>query len=121
MRKVRLFTSAGTVDIDEAWGYLQPHLFPLPSARSTSVRKTPSLFITERKFDPHALGRVQKLPYASLLEFTLEGDGNPLQYSCLENPREGGAWYATVHGVAKSQTRLSDFTSNTEGAGLIPR
>ena len=50
-----------------------------------------------------------------------EGNGNPLQYSCLENPREGGAWYATVHGVAKSQTRLSDFTSNTEGAGLIPR
>ena len=39
-----------------------------------------------------------------------EGNGNPLQYSCLENPMEGGAWWATVHGVAKSQTRLSDFT-----------
>ena len=39
-----------------------------------------------------------------------EGNGNPLQYSCLENPMEGGAWYATVHGVAKSQTQLSDFT-----------
>ena len=38
------------------------------------------------------------------------GNGNPLQYSCLENPMDGGAWYATVHGVAKSQTRLSDFT-----------
>ena len=36
--------------------------------------------------------------------------GNPLQYSCLENPMEGGAWWATVHGVTKSQTRLSDFT-----------
>ena len=34
----------------------------------------------------------------------------PLQYSCLENPMDGGAWWATVHGVAKSQTRLSDFT-----------
>ena len=33
-----------------------------------------------------------------------------LQYSCLENPREGGAWWATVHGVAESQTRLNDFT-----------
>ena len=33
-----------------------------------------------------------------------EGNGNPLQYSCLENPMEGGAWQATVHGVAKSQT-----------------
>ena len=40
-----------------------------------------------------------------------EGNGNPLQYSCLENPMEGGAWWATVHGVAKSRTRLSDLTS----------
>ena len=39
-----------------------------------------------------------------------EGNGNPLQYSCLENPMDGGAWWATVHGVAKSRTRLSDFT-----------
>ena len=39
-----------------------------------------------------------------------EGDGSPLQYSCLENPMDGGAWWAAVHGVAKSQTRLSDFT-----------
>ena len=38
-----------------------------------------------------------------------EGSGTPLQYSCLENPTDGGAWWATVHGVAKSQT-LSDFT-----------
>ena len=34
----------------------------------------------------------------------------PLQYSCLENPRDGGAWWAAVHGVARSRTRLSDFT-----------
>ena len=33
-----------------------------------------------------------------------EGNGNPLQYSCLENPMDGGAWWATVHGVAESQT-----------------
>ena len=39
-----------------------------------------------------------------------EGNGNPLQYSCLENPMDGGAWQVTVHGVAKSQTQLSDFT-----------
>ena len=36
-----------------------------------------------------------------------EGNGNPLQYSCLENPMDGGAWWATVHGVTKSWTRLS--------------
>ena len=39
-----------------------------------------------------------------------EGNGNPLQYSCLENPMDGGAWWATIHRVAKSRTRLSDFT-----------
>ena len=39
-----------------------------------------------------------------------EGNGNPLQYSCLENPMDGGAWGAIVHRVAKSRTRLSDFT-----------
>ena len=39
-----------------------------------------------------------------------EGNGTPLQYSCLENPMDGEAWWAVVHGVAKSQTRLSDFT-----------
>ena len=39
-----------------------------------------------------------------------EGNGNPLQYSCLENPMGRGAWWAAVHGVATSRTRLSDFT-----------
>ena len=38
-----------------------------------------------------------------------EGNGNPLQYSCLENPVDGGAWWAAVHGVAKSRTQLSNF------------
>ena len=38
-----------------------------------------------------------------------EGNGNPLQYSCLENPMDGGAWWATVCGVAKSQTRMSEL------------
>ena len=39
-----------------------------------------------------------------------EGNGTPLQYSCLENPMDRGAWWAAVHGVSKSRTRLSDFT-----------
>jgi len=39
-----------------------------------------------------------------------EGNGNPLQYSCLEIPMDGGAWWAAVHGVARNQTWLSDFT-----------
>ena len=40
-----------------------------------------------------------------------EGNGNPLQYPCLENPMDGRTWWATVHGVAKSRTRLSELTS----------
>ena len=42
--------------------------------------------------------------------FDGEGDGSPLQYSCLENPMDRGAWGAAVHGVAEGRTRLSDFT-----------
>ena len=43
-----------------------------------------------------------------------EGYGNPLQYSCLENPMEGGTWYAEVHGVPQSRTRLKQLSSSTQ-------
>ena len=46
----------------------------------------------------------------ALQNFYEEGDGTPLQYSCLENPMDGGAWWAAVNGVTKSRTWLSDFT-----------
>ena len=49
---------------------------------------------------------VQSLGWEDPLE---KGDSYPLQYSCLENPTDRGAWQATVHGVAKSRTRLRDF------------
>ena len=59
-------------------------------------------------------GGLQSMDTTERLHFSLlcigEGNGNPLQYSCLENPRDGGAWWAAVYGVAQSQTRLSDFT-----------
>ena len=45
-----------------------------------------------------------------LIFFCGEGNGTPLQYSCLESPMDGGAWWAAVHEVAKSQIRLSNFT-----------
>ena len=51
---------------------------------------------------------VREMP--ALFLFMGEGNGNPLQYSCLDNPMGRGAWKAAVHGVAKSWTRLSDFT-----------
>ena len=43
--------------------------------------------------------------------FPGEGNGNPLQYSCLGNPMDRGAWWATVHGILKSRTRLSNLTN----------
>ena len=52
-----------------------------------------------------------KIKINSCLYWSLgEGNGTPLQYSCLENPMDGGAWSAAVHEVAKSRTRLSDFS-----------
>ena len=52
----------------------------------------------------------EKHQYSILTHIYGEGNDTPLQYSCLENPMDGGAWWAAVHGVAKSWTRLSDFT-----------
>ena len=49
------------------------------------------------------------LLYARVVLIVGEGNGTPLQYSCLENPMDGGAWWAVVHGVTESRTRLSDF------------
>ena len=57
--------------------------------------------------------RILECVASSLLQWSLPNpgtDGNPLQYSCPENSMDGGAWWATVHGVAKSRTRLSNFT-----------
>ena len=51
-----------------------------------------------------------RLHFHFSLSCTGEGNGSPLQYSCLENPMDGGAWWAAVHGVVKSRTCLSDFT-----------
>ena len=69
------------------------------------------------KFEYHTLKRCKGKAFFITQQAILyifmqsgEGNGNPLQYSCLENPMDGGAWQATVHGVSKSQTRLSDFT-----------
>ena len=49
-----------------------------------------------------------------------EGHGNPLQRSCLENPRDGGAWWAAIYGVAKSRTRLKWLSSSSSSNALVP-
>ena len=58
----------------------------------------------------YKLDMTEQLLFRSSLSCIGEGNGNPLQSSCLENPRGGGAWWAAVYGVTQSRTQLSDFT-----------
>ena len=55
----------------------------------------------------------ERLPFHFSLSCIGEGNGNPLQCSCLENPRDGGAWWAAVYGVAQSRTRLERLSSSS--------
>ena len=57
----------------------------------------------------------ERLHFHSSLSYIGEGNGNPLQNSCLENPRDRGAWWAAVYGVAQSRTRLKWLSSNIHG------
>ena len=60
-------------------------------------------------------------PLSLFLSCIGEGNGNPLQCSCLENPRDGGAWWAAVYGVAQSRTRLKRLSSSSDSElGLAP-
>ena len=68
-------------------------------------------FVTSHRWDKHAKYEyVSRNFYTNLRVISGEGDGTPLWYFCLENPMDGGAWWAAVHGVAESRTWLSDFT-----------
>ena len=111
-----------------------PLLLPSVSSNIRVFSSESTLYITRPKYWSFSFSISPSNEYSGLISFRIdwfdllfhnsvafsnvlegsdiytEGNGNPLQYSCLENPMDGGAWQATVHGVAKSQTRLSDFT-----------
>ena len=61
----------------------------------------------------YELDTTERLHFHFLLSCIGEGNGNPLQCSCLENPRDGGAWWAAVYGVAQSRTRLKQLSSSS--------
>ena len=63
-------------------------------------------------WDPEESDTTEQLHFHFSLSCTAEGNGNPLQCSCLENPRDGGAWWAAVYGVAQSRTRLKRLSSS---------
>ena len=70
-----------------------------------------SVFFTVQLSNPYmTTGKTIALIRQTLVSKVGEGNGTPLQYSCLKNPMDGGAWWAAVHGVAKSRARLSNFT-----------
>ena len=71
------------------------------------------------KYPPANAGHAGLIP--GLGRFLGEGNNNPLQYSCQENPMDRRAWWATVHGVAQSQTRLSDWTTKSQFTSLYSR
>ena len=60
-----------------------------------------------------------RLPSLGLEDPLEKGNGNPLQYSCLENPMDRGAWWAMVHRIAKSQTRLKGLRAHTHRQSLF--
>ena len=61
----------------------------------------------------------EQLHFQFSLSCTGEGNGNPLQYACLENPRDGGAWWADVCGVAQSRTQMKRLSSSSSSSVLI--
>ena len=65
------------------------------------------------------LDTTEQLPFHCSLSCIGEGNGNPLQFSCLENPRDGGAWWAAVSGVAQSQTRLKRLSSSSSSSSIL--
>ena len=70
------------------------------------------------------VGQTERLHFQFSLSYIGEGNGNPLQCSCLENPRDGGAWWAAVYGVAQSQTQLKRLSSSSREMGVegeVPR
>ena len=65
---------------------------------------------------PEELETTERLHFHFSLSCIGEGNGNPLQCSCLENPRDGGAWWAAIYGVAQSQTRLKRLSSSSSSS-----
>ena len=62
----------------------------------------------------------ERPPFHFSLSCIGEGNGNPLQCSCLENPRDGGAWWAAIHGVTQNQTQLKRLSSSSSSSTQVP-
>ena len=115
----------------------------LPTMQETRVQSLGWEDLLEKEIATHSSILVWKIPWMKepdglqsmgwvtkswtrLSDFTFslscigEGNGNPLQCSCLENPRDGGAWWAAVYGVAQSRTRLKRLSSSSSSVHICP-
>ena len=96
-----------------------PREDPLEKAMATHFISVPREFYGQRSlvgcgpWDSRESDTTEQLHFHFSLSCTGEGNGNPLQRSCLENPRDGGAWWAAVYGVAQSRTQLKWLSSNS--------
>ena len=88
-----------------------PNAYPWPSAPEGSG----GTHCSGASVDNHSLC-IYYQDFASSLSLCGEGNGNPLQYSCLENPMDRGAWWAAVYGVTQSQTRLKRLSSSSSSS-----
>ena len=98
----------GPFTVEDGWKFPYIGKHGLTSLTLWSSNHAPGYLINS--FVNLCAQKTRKQFFIDLELETREGNGIPLQYSCLEHPIDGGAWWATVHGVAKSRTRLSDFT-----------
>ena len=86
--------------------------------RSELASHTAFLWLSEAGLAPWGWFSLLGMPSLLPLLIRCEGNGNPLQCSCLENPRDWGAWWAAVYGVAQSQTRLKRLSSSSSSTRL---
>ena len=109
----RKYGNAKTREMDEAKGNASIKLVIVEfiTAKSTTLRWTKEYSCTANACQSIPKFRcTRKSIFMHIYTSKGEGNGTPLQYSYLENPMDGGAWWAAIHGVAKSRARLSDFT-----------
>ena len=106
--------------------FLKSHLYSCLSSREKAMHPTPVLLCGKSHGWRSLVGcspwgceesdMTERLHFHFSLSCIGEGNGNPLQCSCLENPRDGGAWWAAVYWVAQSQTRLKRLSSSSSSS-----
>ena len=98
-----------------------PVLLPGESHRWRSLEDCSPWGHEESEWDHEESDMTEWLHFHFSLSCIGEGNGNPLQCSCLENPRDGGAWWAAVYGVAQGRTQLKQLSSSSSSSSMIMR